>query len=340
MKIFVDMDGVLCNFEKKAAETLGVPLTKKIDYDDEKTWEKINAEGSKFWSTMEWLPDGKELWDFVKDLNTTILSSPPKEESCSKGKREWIKKNLGDVPVILDSEKYLYAVPGAVLIDDLAKNIDPWQDHKGIGILHKGTASTLNFLKKLLADEKRGNLPEQVDKIADILERKGLIKEAHDLDVIANTLEALDLFRNKPVVLDPYDAIVQEAVRSLGPVLKNVDVIKLETSCSGNKLAWVSNQDLIKGAPGKQRVIHLCLNKIKENFKEKYKNTFTLSDPSEQKQMKGIIVQFLKDVVLPHEAEHIRQEMEHGGEFGSGSEQKAERAENWKAVEEMGFKKK
>jgi len=339
MKIYVDMDGVLTDFEGQLADLLGISRKAAKGYKSSSMWKKVEDAGESFWSTMEWMPGGKELWDFVKDYNPTILSSPIRHKSSHSGKREWVKKHLGDFPVILDSEKYTHAKPGDILIDDLSKNIDPWNDHKGVGILHKDAKSTISVLKKLLSDEKKGNLPEQIDKVASLLESKGLLKEAYELDVVSNTLEAFQTFKNRPVVIDPYDAMVQKAVQALGPVLSDVDVIKLETSCAGNKLAWVSNQDLIKGAPGKQRVIHLCLNKIKDNFKKQHGNSFTLSSPKEQQQMQQTIIQFLKDVVLPHETEHIHQEMEHGGTFGTNPEQGAEHAENWKAIEDMGYKK-
>lgn len=157
---------------------------------------------------------------------------------------------------------------------------------------------------------------------------------------------ALDLtagkfqFTSRPVVIDPYDALVQQAVQELGTALKDVDVIKLEPTCPGDRLAWVTNEDLLKGRPGKQRVIHLCLRKIKDRFKKQHGQAYTVTDPAEQKRMKETVKQFLKDVVIPHETEHVHQEMEHGGQFGPAAEQQAEKKEEWKALEQMGIKKK
>jgi len=147
-------------------------------------------------------------------------------------------------------------------------------------------------------------------------------------------------FKSRPVVIDPYDALVQKAVQELGTALADVDVIKLEPTCPGNRLAWVTNEDLFKGRPGKQRVIHLCLRKIKDQFRKQHGQAYTVTDPTEQKRMKDTLKQFLKDVVIPHEAEHVQQEMEHGGQFGPAAEQKAEQKEEWKALEQMGMKKK
>jgi hypothetical protein len=147
------------------------------------------------------------------------------------------------------------------------------------------------------------------------------------------------LLSNRPVVIDPYDAIVQEAVREMGSELKGVDVIKLESSCPGNKAGWVSNQDLFKGKPGKQRVIHLCLKDIQNNFRKMFGQKYVLTNPQHASDMKKIIKQYLTDVVLPHERAHIEQELEHGGEFGPSAEPKAQQVETWKNLEQMGIKK-
>lgn len=144
---------------------------------------------------------------------------------------------------------------------------------------------------------------------------------------------------SKPVVITPYDAIVSKAVNELRPLLKEVDVIKLESICMGDRAGWVSNEDLLKGTPGKQRVIHLCLGKIKDHFKKDFGQPFSITDISQQQKMKEVVKEYIK-TVLEHETEHVHQEIEHGGEFGPGAEQKAEKAEDWKKLEEMGIMRK
>lgn len=147
-------------------------------------------------------------------------------------------------------------------------------------------------------------------------------------------------FKTTPVVIDPYDKMVQQAYNKLPPATqKNIDVIKLELTCPGNKAAWVSNQDLLKGQDGKERVIHLCLNKIKDDFKKTYGSPFTFKDPSRQKQMEEVIVAYLKDVILPHEEAHIQQGIKGKGDFGPMAEPKAEQAEDWSGLKGMGLEK-
>lgn len=146
-------------------------------------------------------------------------------------------------------------------------------------------------------------------------------------------------FKDSPVVVTPFDSLVQKAVQELGPALKNVDVIKLENSCPSGKAGWVTNQDLIKGRPGKQRVIHLCLRDIKNSFQRMYQNEYKMTDPEDQRKMTDLVKTYIRDVVIPHETEHIHQEMQYGGQFGPSSEPGAEKAENWRALEQMGIRK-
>lgn len=139
--------------------------------------------------------------------------------------------------------------------------------------------------------------------------------------------------RTKPLVINPFDSIVQQAARELGPAMDDVDVIKLESNCPGDKLAWVTNKDLMEGVPGKSKVIHLCLSKIKSKFQRQHQDSFTIQNPAEREKMKELVKDFLKYVVLPHETEHIHQELENRGEFGTNPEQGAEKAENWDEME-------
>lgn len=146
--------------------------------------------------------------------------------------------------------------------------------------------------------------------------------------------------KSKVIVIDPYDSVVQKAINELGPSFKDVDIIKLETNCPGDRLGWVANKDYLENKPGKEKVIHLCLNKIKDQFKKQFGTHYHIMDPDHNRKVTEIIKDFLKSVILPHEAEHIQQVVEHGGEFGPGSEQKAEKVEDWGALKQYGLMKK
>lgn len=74
-------------------------------------------------------------------------------------KDPYLKKLAGDIKTIgrrgedvsdmqkeLDTRRKLF-----ILIDDMQKNVIPWEQHGGTGILHTDTKSTLEKLRKVLS---------------------------------------------------------------------------------------------------------------------------------------------------------------------------------------------
>jgi len=157
-KIFVDMDGVLCWWEK-AFTDLGPELTKGLDgleyekkFGRDQLWDMVAKEGKlEFWSEMPWMTDGKKLWNYVKKFNPTILTTPAKSKFCKEGKKIWIARELGeDIPYIFEKEKWKYADMNSILIDDYHKKIDDWINKgDGIGILFTSADETIKKLKEM-----------------------------------------------------------------------------------------------------------------------------------------------------------------------------------------------
>lgn len=322
-KVMVDLDGVLTDFDKQLAELLNKKLVRGWDFgNDPKIWKKIDDAGSRYWAHMDWMPDGKELWDFIKKLNPTVLTAPSRHSSCKAGKRVWVKKHLDDTPIIIDKKKYEHAKEGYILIDDREKNIKKWKEAGGIGILHKNTKSTIKKLKRIMEENDKEASQELW------FSEDGIHWEQHFKTIKTGSIK-----------INPYDVVVQEAVQELGSGLQGVDVIQLENSCPGDKLAWVTNSDLLKGRPGKEKVIHLCLKKIKDRFKQLFGKEYSATSHEDNVKMKEIVKEFLTNVVFPHEYVHIQQELKNQGEFGPSPEAEAERAEDWKAMEQFGIKR-
>jgi len=154
-KIYCDMDGVLCNFDKQYTDLTGMPPKEaQAKLGSKKFWEPIDKAGYKFWSEMEWMPGGKELWDYIKQFNPSILSTPSSQYSSRLGKTKWIEKNLPGFDknkVNFSFHKYKFATPNSILIDDFKKNIIPWREAGGIGILHTHTPTSIAELKNILS---------------------------------------------------------------------------------------------------------------------------------------------------------------------------------------------
>ena len=155
-RIYCDMDGVLCDFEKNIKNTLGISVKKWMSINPKhERWQPIVAK-SDFWSSM-WLNDGKNLWRFIEKYDPHILSTISQEDpNCKPGKNAWIRRNLG-VPVsrvnlVQRHEKQNYAKVGgkpSILIDDYEKNTKEFSMKGGVGITFKNASQVIGELKKL-----------------------------------------------------------------------------------------------------------------------------------------------------------------------------------------------
>jgi len=149
MQVFVDLDGVLCDFEKRVHEIFG---KKPKEIPPKVMWGKL-ASIDNFYSELDWMPDGRDLWDGVKHLNPIILTGIPMGGWAPHQKRSWCYRNLGcDISVItcFAKEKQNYGKPGDILIDDTKRNIDAWKSIGGIAIHHVTAKSSLAKLKEYI----------------------------------------------------------------------------------------------------------------------------------------------------------------------------------------------
>jgi hypothetical protein len=156
-KIYLDMDGVLTNFEKRYKEMFGViPADARTFKEFSPNWTKFISEEQ--FEQLEWFPGGKELLKFVKDtgLEVEILSSSGGEKfhvEVTSQKLRWLYKNGIDyLPNIVAGRrlKAAFATPDSILIDDTPDVIESFNAAGGVGILHKDVKETVEKLKQLL----------------------------------------------------------------------------------------------------------------------------------------------------------------------------------------------
>ena len=151
-KIFSDMDGVITDFNNRYKKYAGMmPSEYEKKFGKDKFWELADAEGVAFWVGMPWMEDGKDYWNYIKDYDVELLSSPSRSETSRLGKRLWVRNNLPGIKLTLAQayNKRNYAAPNHILIDDRESNIEQWRDKGGIGILHTSAANTIQQLKDL-----------------------------------------------------------------------------------------------------------------------------------------------------------------------------------------------
>ena len=149
-KIYCDMDGVLIDFDKGYLKLTGHQLDGE-HRTDTNFWDPINAAGYDFWVNLEWMNDGKELWNYIKKYNPSILSAPSRQDESRVAKHDWVNKELPGTQLLLRNAKHKkdFASPTSILIDDRIDNIEGWTGAGGIGIHHKNTKDTIKQLKRL-----------------------------------------------------------------------------------------------------------------------------------------------------------------------------------------------
>lgn len=138
-KIYCDMDGVLTDFESRFDHFTGMkPKEYEQQFGSAKFWNLIDVQvGLSFWSDMDWMPGGKELWEFIAPYKPQLLTSPSKDNNSRLGKNTWVKYNITPQPNVIfaySKDKQRYADPQSILIDDKKSNINEWAAKGGIAL--------------------------------------------------------------------------------------------------------------------------------------------------------------------------------------------------------------
>ena len=144
-RLYIDLDGVMADFDKYFFQEYGVESNK---LDDPTLWKWINSHGN-FFLNLPLCEGAIEFFKRVEHLNPTILTACPKSNytTAAMQKRQWVYKNLSKditvIPMMGGKNKCLFMhSPGDILIDDFEKNCIPWREHGGIAIHHKNFADT------------------------------------------------------------------------------------------------------------------------------------------------------------------------------------------------------
>jgi len=149
MKLFVDMDGVLADFDAHHQAVFGFPADKVADNVD---WEAVR-QAEDFYLNIPPMPDMEKLWRFIAPLNPIVLTGVPgKVPEAPANKRGWVAKHIGghvEVRCCRSREKYLHARPGDVLIDDWEKYRHLWLGAGGYWITHRNANDTIADLLML-----------------------------------------------------------------------------------------------------------------------------------------------------------------------------------------------
>lgn len=221
-KIYVDMDGVLTDWEKQFKHySGGVPVeTYEAEHGSVNRYKFVKKNSPEFYATMGWMSDGKLLYNFLKDLPIEILTHATDAEA-NAGKLTWLKNNnitANSHLVRHRADKANYAKSDTILIDDKPETIDEFNKADGIGILHTDALSTINKLKDILGVKEKHRIYNSV-----------LNPELWESDAL------------KPEVLDKMLKVANEFYKSTELNVPIEDIYFLGSTAGYN---WTPNSDI------------------------------------------------------------------------------------------------
>ena len=148
MQIYVDMDGVLADFDRHYLRIFGYAPTRPGGVD----WKAVRAHKG-FYGAIPRMPDLDVLWDRLYPHNPIVLTGIPSNvPEAEANKREWLTKHLApDTKIIccLAKDKHTHCQPGDLLIDDYERHRKAWLDAGGIWITHTSALDTCAQLDAL-----------------------------------------------------------------------------------------------------------------------------------------------------------------------------------------------
>lgn len=147
--VYVDMDGVLANFNKAGCKTFGLEYPKQSRLwhtwlQDQSGvslhgWFETMAADPTIWDRIEpfpWTPQLVQCLD-IHAPGWKILSSATHDPKCWSAKADWVINRLFPITslhrlVLVGGRKFELANRGDVLIDDWQENIDHWMQRGGV----------------------------------------------------------------------------------------------------------------------------------------------------------------------------------------------------------------
>ena len=162
-KIYLDMDGVLVDFDRGCRELCGLePAWQNGERDEERDrlmWQEMRKI-DHFYDRLELMPGAKELFDRLWEKygeKCEILTGIPRKErgivTAEQDKVSWTRRMLSEavkVNTVCRKDKQNYCTgPDCVLIDDREKTILEWRELGGTGILHTCAEATTAELEKM-----------------------------------------------------------------------------------------------------------------------------------------------------------------------------------------------
>ena len=148
--LYLDCDGVLADFDRGAAQVLGMPVQQfQQKFGAGKFWARL-ASAPDFYGSLPLMPDAQALFEAVRHLDPVILTGLPRGNWAAQQKVRWAARHFPGTRIItcMAVDKRNHCATGDVLVDDTLKYQHLWEGAGGVFVHHRDAASTVQALRE------------------------------------------------------------------------------------------------------------------------------------------------------------------------------------------------
>lgn len=154
-QLYVDMDGVLADFEQHYYDMFGIRIREHVGpgQHGDVDWDAVRETGD-FFAEIPPMVDFPQLWQHVSRYDPIILTAIPYSiGNVAEQKQQWVSRHIGPhtqvIPVVGSRNKARYCRVGDVLIDDYTRYQHLWIEAGGRWITHVSAQESIDQLRQL-----------------------------------------------------------------------------------------------------------------------------------------------------------------------------------------------
>ncbi len=146
--IYIDMDGVVADFDSYVSGLLGRKIGWGISDLTSEEWDFV-ATHSDMYRKLNLIEESTRMVALCKSFSTrfnvAFLTALPREKtmpSAKQDKTDWLNHYFPGMPIYFgpfSRDKQNWCKPFDILIDDKPENVDQWAAKGGCGVYHTGT---------------------------------------------------------------------------------------------------------------------------------------------------------------------------------------------------------